>query len=126
MDLDKFKTLYNRFSKFPLEKKEWESKDYGVYIKAINESRECSDWYLKQKMQKKGFDYSQFCCLRLANHISDGILGNGEIDYDNADIVIIKMDDGKIGLPIHDGGKSFITINYCPFCGSKLKTQLDD
>lgn len=27
------------------------------------------------------------------------------------------------GLPVLDGGSSFIKINYCPFCGSKLKDE---
>ena len=29
MDLDKFKILYDRFSKLPLDKKEWESEEYN-------------------------------------------------------------------------------------------------
>lgn len=26
----------------------------------------------------------------------------------------------EYGLIIHDGGNSFITISFCPFCGTKL------
>lgn len=26
----------------------------------------------------------------------------------------------EYGLIIHDGGSSFITIDFCPFCGTKL------
>jgi len=27
------------------------------------------------------------------------------------------------GLIIHDGGNSFITIDYCPFCGKTLEKR---
>jgi hypothetical protein len=27
----------------------------------------------------------------------------------------------EYGLIVHDGGSSFVTINFCPFCGTKLK-----
>jgi hypothetical protein len=26
----------------------------------------------------------------------------------------------EYGIPIHDGGGSYITIDYCPWCGAKL------
>ncbi len=72
-------------------------------------------------MDKKGFDYSGFCCLNIAKHISDGLSDKGEEIYDNVDIIMRKWDDGTFGIPIHDGGTSIIKINYCPFCGSELK-----
>lgn len=121
MDLVKFKILYNRFSKLPLDKEEWKSVDYDDYVTALNDSKECSDWFLTQEMDKKGFDYSGFCCVMIAKHISNGILENGEIDYDNVDIILTKWDSGEVGFPIHDGGSSMIKIKYCPFCGTKLK-----
>jgi len=43
MDLDRFKILYNRFSKLPLDKEEWESDDYDDYVTTLNDSKECSD-----------------------------------------------------------------------------------
>lgn len=120
MDLDRFKILYNRFSKLPLDKAEWETNDYDEYVTALNDCKNCSDWFLTQEMDKKGFDYSIFCCLKIAKHISDGFLENGEIDYDNFDIILRMWENGEIGIPIHDGGSSMIKITYCPFCGSKL------
>ena len=124
MDLDKFKILYDRFSKLPLDKREWESEEYNDYVTALNDSKECSDWFLKREMDKKGFDYSKFCCLEIAKHISDGISESGEIIYDNVDIILRKWDNGTFGIPIHDGGASMIEINYCPFCGCDLKNRL--
>lgn len=123
MDLDKFKIFYDRFSNLPLDKDEFETEDYDDYVTALNDSKECSYWYLRKELDKKGFDYSGFCCLEIAKHISDGIEENGEIIYDNVDIILRKWDNGTIGIPIHDGGTSMIEINYCPFCGCDLKTE---
>jgi len=63
-------------------------------------------------MDKKGFDYSDFCCVKIAKHISDGISENGEIDYVNIDVIIRKWGNGEIGIPIHDGGSSLTIIKY--------------
>lgn len=120
MDLERFKVLHKRFSNLPLDRSEWETKEYDDYNTAINESKECYDWYLKQEMKKQGFDYSKLCCLEIAKHISDGISQNGEIIYDDVDIILRMWDDGTIGIPIHDGGSSMIVIKNCPFCGTKL------
>jgi hypothetical protein len=43
---------------------------------------------------------------------------------DCADMAIHKTDDGKYGLIIHDGGSSFYTIEFCPWCGAKLSMSL--
>jgi hypothetical protein len=31
---------------------------------------------------------------------------------------------GEHGIIIHDGGSSFVTILFCPWCGKKLKTKM--
>jgi hypothetical protein len=40
--------------------------------------------------------------------------------FDCADNLIYHSSDNEFGLIIHDGGCSYIIINYCPFCGKKL------
>src|SRR3954454_11418873 len=32
---------------------------------------------------------------------------------------------GDYGLLIHDGGSSYVAIAYCPWCGTKLRTEKD-
>lgn len=32
----------------------------------------------------------------------------------------------EYGLIIHDGGTSYITIDFCPWCGSKLPVPLSE
>ena len=41
--------------------------------------------------------------------------------FDCPDAIIYRATLGRqYGIIIHDGGGSFIKINYCPFCGKKL------
>lgn len=39
--------------------------------------------------------------------------------YECPDCILISSGDGY-GIPIHDGGSSFIVIKFCPWCGSAL------
>lgn len=41
--------------------------------------------------------------------------------FDCADAVLIRLRDGRYGLPVRDGGSSFITISFCPGCGTDLR-----
>ncbi len=41
---------------------------------------------------------------------------------DCPDFVVMKYNKGY-GLPIRDGGSSFIIIKFCPWCGKNLKEQ---
>ena len=53
MDLEVFKTLYKRFSKFPLPKDVWQTPEFEAYQNAIEESAECSIWYLAQNLKRR-------------------------------------------------------------------------
>ena len=121
MDLEKFQKLYKKYSKLPLDRKIWDSELYEEYIEAINTSKECSDYYLTMELIKNKYDYTKNCCLDMAMAISRGVNKRGKIIYDDVDVVMRQWEDGTIGIPVHDGGSSIIGINYCPFCGAKLK-----
>ena len=38
------------------------------------------------------------------------------------DVIVYQSDSGDFRIPIRDGGTSFLTITYCPWCGSPLQT----
>lgn len=43
--------------------------------------------------------------------------------FECPDVVMHRYDDDDgvwFGIPIRDGGRSAITINFCPWCGSRL------
>jgi hypothetical protein len=66
-------------------------------------------------------DSKIFCCQDMADKVKERIDGNGIIKYDNVDVITNKWGNGTYGIPINDGSTSVITINNCPWCGSKLK-----
>lgn len=42
--------------------------------------------------------------------------------HDCPDYIIAQFGD-VIGIPIRDGGSSFIGIKFCPWCGEKLNVK---
>lgn len=65
------------------------------------------------------------CCSMMAHHLNQwcGIereKSNCNDKYECADCVVIFESNGDHGIPIHDGGSSYIKINKCPWCGTDL------
>jgi len=58
------------------------------------------------------------CCSMMKAHLNK-TCEQHDSPYD-CDCVIVGPPLTKWGLPVHDGGHSRITINFCPFCGTKL------
>lgn len=63
---------------------------------------------------------SERCCEVMSIHLATTCDSDTHAPEDCPDIVIRELPDGCIGIPIHDGGSSYIVINYCPWCGRKL------
>ena len=62
-----------------------------------------------------------YCCEYLKYHIEFKCDIHKD-DFECPDKIIIKSEKNKeYGIPIHDGGSSYIKIKFCPFCGEKLK-----
>lgn len=58
-----------------------------------------------------------YCCKELADHVTTRCEEHDS--FDCPDQVIVATNSGY-GLPIHDGGSSYIEIKHCPWCGSKV------
>lgn len=58
------------------------------------------------------------CCDMMRTHLAHQCQQHG--DGDCPDRIIQRTDTG-IGIPIHDGGSSFIAIRFCPWCGSAVE-----
>jgi hypothetical protein len=61
-----------------------------------------------------------YCCPAMRKHVEYRCPDHPD-PYDCPDNVIVRTKDGYFGLPIHDGGGSFIAIGFCPWCGAKLQ-----
>lgn len=118
MDLRIFRKLHKRFNSFPLPKQELETPEYNSYQEAIHSDKDCSDWYLIQQIKEAGIDYKRFCCVPMAFHLIEDKLRNTEDNVDR--IITYNRRQKAFGIPIHDGGASFITIAHCPWCGRDL------
>ncbi len=59
----------------------------------------------------------EYCCVHMKSVIETECGAHNT--HECPDMVIIRTFHG-FGLPIKDGGSSFIEIAYCPFCGVKL------
>ena len=40
-------------------------------------------------------------------------------------ILYHQHNSDEYGIIVHDGGESYIAIQYCPWCGKKLSNQCD-
>jgi hypothetical protein len=64
-------------------------------------------------MHKSYTDKHNYCCEMMACYIQD---------EDGIVVYIPKF--REYSIPVHDGGSSRITINFCPWCGKRLPAPL--
>ena len=119
MKLSTFKILDKKYSKFPLSKDIQETDDYKKYQDALLNDKKCVNWALKRQIRSAGINPDKYCCLDMAYHLIEDkkTKPKSKINYDS---IILTTKNKEFGIPIHDGGNSFIKINYCPWCGHKL------
>ena len=68
----------------------------------------------------------EHCCEEMKNRI-EHTCDVHDSPFDCADHIIYYSDVfDEYGIIIHDGGSSYITINYCPFCGKQLPKSKRD
>lgn len=63
-----------------------------------------------------------FCCEMMNYHLTTFFT-----DPESVDCVILyvpKFDE--YGMPIHDGGSSYVLISFCPWCGKELPESKRD
>ncbi|MDX5435811.1 MAG: hypothetical protein LPK03_01370 [Pontibacter sp.] len=120
MELEKFKKLYARFSGKELPEAVLNSEEYEAYAEAIHEDEACYNWAIAEKLKSRGFNSEGYCCMMMADKVFESLDEDGEIKYDDPEVIINKWDEGFYGIPVHDGSATMVVINYCPWCGSKL------
>lgn len=69
--------------------------------------------------------HKEFCCEAMRYHTTN----HCEIHDDPFDcpdrLVCYNEKARQFGLIIHDGGKSYVGINHCPWCGKALTKSTD-
>ena len=66
----------------------------------------------------------ELCCDLLEEHLNK-TCGQHESPHDCDTVIVGPPVMKRWGLPVHDGGHSYIQIKFCPFCGSALMSSLD-
>jgi hypothetical protein len=117
LDLKTFKTLHKKFSAVKLDNDAWQTKDYSDYIDAMNEDEVLGDWYLKQQIKKSKVKVGRHCCTKMTYYL---IFDKKTTEISSDVIIRFHKKSKEYGIPIHDGGNSFIVIGFCPWCGTKL------
>lgn len=71
-------------------------------------------------------DMNKHCCDDMCRNINFNC-ENHSNPFKCSDILIYYNEKwNEYGLIIHDSGTSYITINYCPWCGKKLPDSKAD
>lgn len=118
MNLTKFKKLNKVYSKLPLPKEVWDTPEYEEYMEAFHNNKDCQEWELKRRIKEAGINYRKYCCVHMAYYLIEEKISKDKINYDS--VITYASKRKEFGIPIHDGGSSYIQINYCPWCGQKL------
>lgn len=58
-----------------------------------------------------------YCCPRMKDALTGWACPEHESPFDCPDAILHQLDSGFIGIVVHDGGGSIITIDFCPWCG---------
>ena len=100
--------------------KGWHSagKNYDRWVAHMNSCQTCSDWYLQRQLEDKGINIDDFPCVHIAYH-SAKTCTKHESAWECPDTTLVCT-DGLFGIPVRDGGESYIKIDYCPWCGIDL------
>jgi hypothetical protein len=70
-------------------------------------------------MNKKPLTY---CCDSIKLHLEQYFKEPNSVDS----VIKYVAPFDEYGIPISDGGSSFIHVNYCPWCGAKLPPSKRD
>lgn len=62
------------------------------------------------------------CCEDMKEHLEYTCDEHGDECPDK----IIKETSTGLGIPIHDGGSSYIEVKYCPWCGTEVVNKTEE
>jgi hypothetical protein len=123
LDCEQYRKLYKKFSKFPLPRKVWDTPEYEKYINHFNSCEECGEWYLMAEAKRKGAKIQNHPCVHMAYYSSQEPKA-GIDPQDDPDVPVLYYKKAKCyGIPVRDGGSSFLRIANCPWCGTSLEAK---
>lgn len=62
----------------------------------------------------------KYCCKNMREQL-DYKCNRHKTPFNCPDNLVFFQKNNEYSLIVHDGGSSVLKINYCPWCGAKLK-----
>ncbi len=116
MECETFRKLYNKYYGATRITLTDETEEYAVHF---HDCRSCGDWAMGKIAQEQGQNLDDHPCVHLAYRVcrdpSSGLDPN-----EDPDVTLIRTSSGNYGIPVRDGGSSYIAIDFCPWCGIKI------
>lgn len=115
MDCETFQQLIEQSTKSPSH----QSAEYMDWCDHSHECKSCGEALMKYHVEERGVALSEFPCVHLAYYATNGC--DKHEDEFCPDAIICKNETkNNFGIPINDGGGSYIVIRFCPWCGKQL------
>jgi hypothetical protein len=123
MKCEDFKLAYQRFdakSKV-IQLRAFESIKYEDYLKHREVCPACDNWWLGEEARRREIDVSLYPCNHMAYYASPDQCDLHDDPWECTDYALVWIDMfDEYGIPIRDGGTSYYSLTFCPWCGIKL------
>jgi hypothetical protein len=123
MTAERFKQIFYILEEQPIFN-DLPQEELEKYFDIRESDTELREWLLNEKIKKSGLNVPVQCCVEMRYHLVEHFKSQSnlkdikEINYD--EIIVLDKTRNSYGIPIHDGGTSYVKIRYCPWCGKKL------
>ena len=67
-----------------------------------------------------------YCCEQMRRQVEFTCDAHPDLSECPDSLIVRRSDSGEFGLRVHDGGRSFIAIRHCPWCGSDLLQRVSN
>lgn len=90
----------------------------SAWVEHLHVCASCRDWYMEHQNEHRGVKTEEFPCVHLAYYSTLVCDVHGD-PWDCPDVLVVKTQQG-FAIPIRDGGRSFVLIGFCPWCGISI------
>lgn len=123
MTFKRFKKVSNTLLQDPIFN-DLDEKELSEYHALLKEPK-YYHWELINRIKESGLKPGKHCCVEMEYHLLEYIrekeVLKGDPEYINYDAIVSWDKSQRLyGIPIHDGGNSYIKIRYCPWCGKNI------
>lgn len=118
MSCAKFRELHPDCSNLEPNDGKVDERTQDAWLDHLNECQDCGDWYMGESVKTRGEKTGDHPCVHLA-YYGPTHCAEHPNPFDCPDVLVMKF-GGEYGLPVRDGGTSYIRIDNCPWCGKAL------